>query len=401
MKPTFIFAGLLSLAVASQAEMIRINLKKADITPAQQMEAYAEAGSYMAQKYFGSAHRKINADLTTHILGYDAEGKSTHGVPLTNYMNAQYFGDVTIGTPPQTFSVVFDTGSSNFWVPSTHCSSIACFLHRRFDSRKSSTFKPNGTQFAIQYGSGSLEGIISIDNLEVGGLLVNQQSFGESVKEPGLAFAFGRFDGIFGLGYDTISVLGVVPPFYNMINQRLLDEPVFGFYLGQADSSLGGEMTLGGVDSSHFSGGLRWHNVRRKAYWEIDLNKVRLGDEEVELDAGAVIDTGSSLIVLETALAEMINKEIGAKKNYAGQYVIECSTVPTLPDFSFFFGDYEYTLNGEDYVLNAGGTCVSGFMGMDFPESMGDLWIVGDVFLRKYYSVYDLGQNRVGFAPAK
>ncbi|KAF9400235.1 Vacuolar protease A, partial [Mortierella sp. AD011] len=312
-----------------------------------------------------------------------------------------YFGDVTIGTPPQTFSVVFDTGSSNFWVPSTHCSSIACFLHRRFDSRKSSTFKPNGTQFAIQYGSGSLEGIISIDNLEVGGLLVNQQSFGESVKEPGLAFAFGRFDGIFGLGYDTISVLGVVPPFYNMINQRLLDEPVFGFYLGQADSSLGGEMTLGGVDSSHFSGGLRWHNVRRKAYWEIDLNKVRLGDEEVELDAGAVIDTGSSLIVLETALAEMINKEIGAKKNYAGQYVIECSTVPTLPDFSFFFGDYEYTLNGEDYVLNAGGTCVSGFMGMDFPESMGDLWIVGDVFLRKYYSVYDLGQNRVGFAPAK
>ncbi|KAG0002222.1 Vacuolar protease A [Entomortierella chlamydospora] len=401
MKPTFILAGLLSLAVASQAELIRINLKKADITPAQQMEAYAEAGSYMAQKYFGSAHRKVNADLATQILGFDAEGKSTHGVPLTNYMNAQYYGDVTVGTPPQTFSVVFDTGSSNFWVPSTHCNSIACFLHRRFDSRKSSTFKPNGTQFAIQYGSGSLEGIISIDDLAVGGLLVKQQSFGESVKEPGLAFAFGRFDGIFGLGYDTISVLGVVPPFYSMINQKLLDEPVFGFYLGQADSSLGGEMTLGGVDSSHFSGELRWHNVRRKAYWEIDLKKVRLGDEEVELDAGAVIDTGSSLIVLQTALAEMINKEIGAKKNYAGQYVIECSTVPTLPDFSFFFGDNEYTLKGEDYVLNAGGTCVSGFMGMDFPESMGDLWIVGDVFLRKYYSVYDLGKNRVGFAPAK
>ncbi|KAF9401172.1 Vacuolar protease A, partial [Podila epigama] len=312
-----------------------------------------------------------------------------------------YYGDVTVGNPPQTFSVVFDTGSSNFWVPSTHCNSIACFLHRRFDSEKSSTFKPNGTQFAIQYGSGSLEGIISNDNVEVGGVVIKHQDFGESVKEPGLAFAFGKFDGIFGLGYDTISVLGVVPPFYNLVNQKLIDEPVFGFYLANADGNTGGQMTLGGVDSNHYEGELQYHDVRRKGYWEINLNKIALGDEEVDLDAGAVIDTGSSLIVLQTALAEMINKQLGAKKNYAGQYTIDCSAVPSLPEFSFFFGKTKYTLQGSDYVLNAGGNCISGFMGMDFPESLGDLWIVGDVFLRKYYSVYDLGKNRVGFAKAK
>ena len=160
-------------------------------------------------------------------------------------------------------------------------------------------------------------------------------------------------------------------------------------------------MTLGGVDSNHFEGDLDWYNVRRKGYWEIDLNKIKLGDEEVDLEGGAVIDTGSSLIVLETALAEMINNQIGAKKNYAGQYTIECDKVPSLPEFSFFFGKKEYKLKGSDYVLNAGGSCISGFMGMDFPESLSDLWIVGDVFLRKYYSVYDLGKNRVGFAPAK
>jgi len=222
------------------------------------------------------------------------------------------------------------------------------------------------------------------------------------VKEPGLAFAFGKFDGIFGLGYDTISVLGVVPPFYSLVNQKLIDEPVFGFYLAQADGSTGGQMTLGGVDSNHYEGELEWHDVRRKGYWEIDLNKIRLGDEEVDFDgSGAVIDTGSSLIVLQTALAEMINKQIGAKKNYAGQYTIECDAVASLPDFSFFFGKKEYKLSGSDYVLNAGGSCISGFMGMDFPESLGDLWIVGDVFLRKFYSVYDLGNDRVGFAPAK
>ncbi|KAF9928675.1 Vacuolar protease A [Linnemannia zychae] len=400
MKTTFV-AGLLSLALASQAAMTRIHLKKADLSPAERLDAYAETGAYMAQKYFGSPSRKMKADQASQIFGLDAEGKPSYGVPLSNYMNAQYYGDISIGSPPQTFSVVFDTGSSNLWVPSTHCNSIACFLHRRFDSNKSSTFKSNGTEFGIQYGSGSLEGIISNDNVEVGGVVIKHQDFGESVKEPGLAFAFGKFDGIFGLGYDTISVLGVVPPFYNLVNQKLIDDAVFGFYLAYADGATGGQMTLGGVDSNHFEGELDWYKVTRKGYWQIDLKKVKLGDEEVELDGGAVIDTGSSLIVLDLTLADMINKQIGAKKNYAGQYTIDCNVVPSLPTFSFYFGKKEYKLEGSDYVLNAGGSCISGFMGMEFPESLADLWIVGDVFLRKYYSAYDLGRDRVGFAPAK
>ncbi|KAF9288216.1 Vacuolar protease A [Mortierella alpina] len=400
MKAALLFTSLLSLAALAQAELLRINLKKADITPAEQMRAYAETGLYMTQKYFGS-HRKTKTEDATRIFGLDAEGKPTYGVPLSNYMNAQYYGEVKVGTPGQTFKVVFDTGSSNFWVPSTHCNSIACFLHQRYDSEKSSTFRPNGTEFAIQYGSGSLEGIISNDVLEVGGAMIKKQDFGESVKEPGLAFAFGKFDGIFGLGYDTISVLGVVPPFYNMVHQKLVDEPVFGFHLAQAGGNTGGQMTLGGVDPNLFSGEMQWHNVRRKGYWEIDLNKVRLGDDEIELTAGAVIDTGSSLIVLQTTTADMINNQLGAKKNYAGQYTVECSVVPSLPEFTFYFGKSNYTLKGSDYILEAGGSCISGFMGMDFPESLGDLWIVGDVFLRKYYSVYDLGKNRVGFALAK
>ncbi|KAF9928920.1 Vacuolar protease A [Mortierella alpina] len=401
MKTTLLVSGLLSLAVASQAAMTHIPLKKSEMTVAEKLQAYSQTGDYLGQKYFGSPSRKMKADQANAILGLDAEGKPSYGVPLSNYMNAQYYGEISIGSPPQTFSVVFDTGSSNLWVPSTHCSSIACFLHRRYNSAESSTFKANGTEFGIQYGSGALEGIISSDHVEVGGVVIKKQDFGESVKEPGLAFAFGKFDGIFGLGYDTISVLGVVPPFYNLVNQKLIDEPVFGFHMGNADSASGGQMTLGGHDPSLYEGELQWHDVRRKGYWEINLNKIKLGDEEVELDAGGVIDTGSSLIVLNTNLAEMINTQLGAKKNWAGQYTIECDQVASLPSFSFFFGKKEYKLEGADYVLNAGGSCISGFMGMDFPEAMGDLWIVGDVFLRKYYSVYDLGNNRVGFAKSK
>lgn len=314
------------------------------------------------------------------------------------------FTEISLGTPAQVFKVILDTGSSNLWVPSVSCGSIACYLHTKYDSSASSTYVKNGTSFDIQYGSGSMSGFVSNDVLTIGDLEIKSQDFAEATQEPGLAFAFGRFDGILGLGYDTISVDGMVPPVYNAIAQGLLDEPVFSFYLGDTavDEEMGGVATFGGIDESHYTGEITWLPVRRKAYWEVDLRSITFGKESAELEStGAIVDTGTSLIAMPTGLAEILNMEIGAKKNWQGQYTVECDVRDSLPEISFNLGGKEFAISASDYIMEVQGSCISAFMGMDFPEPVGPLVILGDAFLRKWYSIYDIGNDRVGLAEAK
>lgn len=249
------------------------------------------------------------------------------------------------GTPPQPFTVVFDTGSSNLWVPSTRCSSIACFLHRRYDATQSSTYKENGTEFAIRYGTGSLEGVISNDVVTIADIEISKQDFGESVKEPGITFALGRFDGILGLGYDTISVQRVVPPFYTMVNRKLVDQPVFGVWLNNGGDDDGGEITFGGWDEDHIEGEITWTKVIRKGYWEVQLDSASLGGHALPIQTKrAAIDTGSSLFAMPVEEADAINAKLGGKKNFAGQYTVDCEKVSSMPVFSLVFAGKKFDL---------------------------------------------------------
>ncbi|KAI9346525.1 aspartic peptidase domain-containing protein [Obelidium mucronatum] len=399
-------ANLLTLAVLSCATIaspISVSLKKIPLT-SDDLRSYEKAIAYK----YGIMDSYMDAQKKVVFQNDDGEKNSLSlpSVELTNFMNAQYFGEITIGTPPQLFTVVFDTGSSNLWVPSTKCSSIACWLHRRYDASKSSTHKKNGTEFAIQYGTGALEGIISNENINIGGADILGLDFGESVKEPGFTFAVGRFDGILGLAYDTIAVQRVVPPFYAMVQQKLVDAPIFSAWLGNnANGGEGGEIVFGGVNKDRFTGPIVWAPVVRKAYWEVAFSDFTVGQTKLEIAAkSAAIDTGSSLIVVPTKDAEVINTKLGAKKNAQGQWTVDCAEIPNMPDISLTIGGVPHALSAKDYVLNVGGgsltagNCVSGFMGMDLGSL--NIWIVGDVFLRKYLTIYDLGNHRVGFAEA-
>jgi len=243
---------------------------------------------------------------------------ATSSVPITNYADAQYYGQISIGTPPQTFTVVFDTGSSNLWVPSASCSwtDIACWFHSRYDSSKSTTYVANGTSFSIEYGSGSLDGFLSQDTVTIGGMKVRNQVFAEAVDEPGLTFLVAQFDGIMGLAFQSISEDGVVPVWYNLVSQGLVTQNVFSFWLNRKEgASPGGELILGGTDPSHYKGSIFYVPLANETYWEFKLQDVVIGGKSTGFCSGgchAIADTGTSLIAGPSDSVQELNNLLGA-----------------------------------------------------------------------------------------
>ncbi|XP_021274894.1 aspartic proteinase A1-like [Herrania umbratica] len=448
-----------------------------------------------------------------HLQGNLGASDDSEIVALKNYMDAQYFGEIGIGTPSQTFTVIFDTGSSNLWVPSSKCYfSVACYFHSKYKSSQSSTYQKNGTSAAIQYGTGAISGFFSQDAVKVGDLVVNNQDFIEATREPGITFLAAKFDGIFGLGFQEISVGGAVPVWYNMVNQGLVKEPVFSFWLNRKiEGEEGGEIVFGGIDSNHYKGEHTYVPVTQKGYWQFDMGDVLVGGATTGFcssGCAAIADSGTSLLAGPTTIITQINHAIGASgvvsqecKTMVSQYgktilellvsetqpqkicsqigfctfdgtrgvsariesvadeimakssdgvhdamctacemavvwmqnklrrnetedqildyvnelcerlpspngesVVDCSSLSSMPGVSFTIGGKVFDLAPEEYVLKVGegavAQCISGFTALDVPPPRGPLWILGDVFMGRYHTVFDYGNMAVGFAEA-
>ncbi|CAJ1390051.1 unnamed protein product [Effrenium voratum] len=316
-------------------------------------------------------------------------------VVIDDYMNAQYYGEIGVGTPAQKEMVIFDTGSSNLWVPNTRP-----FLtsHNIYDHSKSSTYKKNGTTFAIQYGSGPVSGVFSADTVTIGDLQLKDYTFAEVDKTSGLGLGYrlGKFDGILGLGWDSISVGGVPTPMNALVKSGQLPEPVFAFYLGNNQP---GELVFGGVDPKHYTGDFSFVPLSSESYWEIKLDGVKLGSDSVSSTKSAIVDSGTSLLAGPKSEIAAIATKLGAKSILGKEYVVDCSA--KLPDLTFTLGGKDFTLKQADLILQASGSqCILALTGLDVPPPRGPLWILGDVFMRKYYVQFDWGQKRLGFATA-
>ncbi|KAK6265010.1 hypothetical protein SCA6_020444 [Theobroma cacao] len=502
-----VFISSLLFSVVSSASndgLVRIGLKKMKLDPNNRLAARLDSKDGEALRASIKKYRFRNN------LG---DSEETDIVALKNYMDAQYYGEIGIGTPTQKFTVIFDTGSSNLWVPSTKCYfSVACYFHEKYKASDSSTYKKDGKPASIQYGTGAISGFFSYDHVQVGDLVVKDQEFIEATKEPGLTFMVAKFDGILGLGFKEISVGDAVPVWYNMIKQGLIKEPVFSFWLNRnVDEEAGGEIVFGGVDPNHYKGKHTYVPVTQKGYWQFDMGDVLIADKPTGYCAGscaAIADSGTSLLAGPSTVITMINHAIGATgvvsqeckavvqqygqtiidlliaeaqpqkicsqiglctfngahgvstgiesvvdesngkssgvlrdamcpacemavvwmqnqvrqnqtqdrilsyvnelcdrvPNPMGESAVDCGSLSSMPTISFTIGGKVFDLTPEEYILKVGegseAQCISGFTALDIPPPRGPLWILGDIFMGRYHTVFDFGKLRVGFAEA-
>uniref|UniRef100_A0A8C6DQR6 Peptidase A1 domain-containing protein n=1 Tax=Moschus moschiferus TaxID=68415 RepID=A0A8C6DQR6_MOSMO len=302
--------------------------------------------------------------------------------PLRNIMDMLYVGNTTIGTPPQEFQVVFDTGSSDLWVPSIFCNSPACSTQVRFRHLESSTFRPTQKTFSIAYGSGSMKGFLAYDTIRIGDLVSNDQLFGLSIAECGCEGE--PFDGILGLNYPNISVFGGIPVFDNLKNQSAISEPVFAFYWSK-NKWEGSVVMFGGVDKSYY----------------VHMDRISMKRKVIACSGSceAVVDTGTSLILGPTRLVNNIQKLIGATPRGSKHYV-SCFAINSLPSIIFTINGITYPVPARAYIRkDSRGHCCTTFKENRL-RTLTETWILGDVFLRLYFSVFDQGNDRIGLAQA-
>jgi len=368
------FAALLAalLLAPAGADVMRVALKRRTLNFTETIESiHASAARYQA------------------TLG------GTGDVVINDFQNAMYYGEIEVGTPGQKEQVIFDTGSSNLWVPNTR-PWISTTWHNIYEHSHSSTYKANGTKFNIMYGSGPVAGIFSADKVSFGGLELPDYTFAEVNDYSGLGVSYrlAKFDGILGLGFDRISVGGVPCPMRALVASGQLDEPVFGFYLG---NNMAGELEFGGVDPKHYSGSFTYVPLATETYWGVALDGVKLGGEPASDTKRAIIDSGTSLLAGPTGDVKAIATKLGATLVMGKAYAVDCSA--SVPDLTFTMGGADFVLTKQDLIIQQSGSqCVLGLMGIEVPS--GAMWILGDVFMRKYYVQFDWGKQRLGFAAA-
>nr|BAU16179.1 pepsinogen A3 [Cynops pyrrhogaster] len=310
--------------------------------------------------------------------------------PMTNYMDMSYYGTISIGTPPQDFNVIFDSGSSNLWVPSVCCSSSACSNHNRFSPSSSSTFQSTSTSLSIGYGTGSMTGVLGYDTVQVGGLTVTDQVFGLAYTEADF-FSEMQFDGILGLAFPSLSEDNATPVFDNMWSQGLLSADLFSVYLSPNGAS-GSVVIFGGYETSYYTGTLNWVPLSAETYWQITLDSISMNGNVIACNGGcqAIIDTGTSLIAGLSPGISNIQNAIGAYQNSNGEYVVNCNSISSLSDIIFTINGVQYPVPASAYIDQ--NSCSSNFQDTD------GVWILGDVFIRQYYVVFDRAANYIGLA---
>ncbi|KAL1864545.1 hypothetical protein Daus18300_007560 [Diaporthe australafricana] len=314
--------------------------------------------------------------------------------------DVSYVAPVVIGG--KTYELIVDTGSSNTWCGAQS----AC--------EKSSTGKSTGGSVSVSYGSGSFSGTEYTDTVSFGGLSVSSQSIGSASTSTG----FSGVDGIIGFGpvgltSGTVSNANTVPTFMdNLKSQGSITTEVLGVSFkpesGSDTDDTNGELTLGGTDTSKYTGTLTYFSKltsgTASAYWGISIASFKYGSTTLASSASGIVDTGTTLIYIpSSAYSAFLSATGGSTDSSSGLAVF--STKPTS-NFVITFGSTAYTLTPAQYLVPTAQYSVFGLSSSKYYAwinnggSSGVNTIIGQKFLENYYSVYDTTNSRIGFATA-
>jgi len=343
-------------------------------------------------------------------------GQDLVEIQLNNYLDTQYSGIISVGTPDNKLEVVFDTGSTLLWVNSVRCKQLDCKQHAQYNYKNSPHFTPitESGLYSTLFGSGELTGVISQDWVYLGDLTIKNYEFAEIVSQQSI-LDDADFDGVCGLSFpeqdpqygELVSIVDAIK------EQNLLSSNMFSFFLMRDPGVEDSRIIFGGYDDSLLGGPIGWYPVVGTDYWMVKGNNILVGGQDIGLCNGGcyfIMDTGTSILTGPTnqlnQLLDSINVTDGCQNYYE------------LPDITFVIGQDSYTLNADDYILAIGADeaflpyarpnvdeivdCVSVFYPMDLVgEQNGNVWIMGDTFLSKFYMMYDRDNMQVGIALQK
>ncbi|OCF30926.1 hypothetical protein I316_07452 [Kwoniella heveanensis BCC8398] len=325
-------------------------------------------------------------------------------VPLTDYMSGSldvlYYGNVGIGSPMQSLTVDFDTGSADLWLP-VKCSNCQT---QQFDSSRSSTFRSTGQSFSVEYGSGSVSGVLAQETVSLANTQISGQYFG-AVSSESSDFQGNPNSGVLGMAFSSISSSGKATYFENLISTKSVSSPLFGFHLTRRQAQ-GSQLCIGCYDSSKFTGGISWIPVISQTYWSVSMTSFSAnGGRSNALSSSLIgaVDTGTTLIYVPTAIADQFYSQIPGSSR-ADQYGDGFYQYPCKGSANVMLGfnGKAFALNPVDFNLgktsSGSSMCVGAVLAVSdgFPDNLA---IVGDAFLKSWYSIYDYSNGvRVGLA---
>ncbi|KAF9219784.1 acid protease [Gyrodon lividus] len=342
--------------------------------------------------------------------GSSAQKRSTgYNLIVNQNYDSGYYGSLAIGTPPVSFDVLLDTGSSDLWVAGTSCGK-ACDGIGMFNASASSTFNNQSTPFYIQYGQGEAAGYVATDTVQMAGFSVSNQGFAvvDAVSQGLLS---SPLSGLIGLAWSTIASSNQTPFWQTLASSGAWDSALFAVQLTRFtnDSNAqqlepGGVLTMGYTNSSLYTGSIEYIDIPGEpTYWSLPLDALTVQGTSISLASSslAAIDTGTTNIAGPLDAVEAIYAQIPGSQpatgSWQGYYQFPCST---QVDVTFSFGGTTWSMSAADFAFAqiSSSECVGAFFEASTGGGSTPSWIIGDAFLKNVYSVFRYNPPSVGFA---